>query len=364
MIEPNLFKNPISIAILDFGHVKKRWSERESMTIGFGLTEIIRELNLYELIFIQPEEVFKYEWCIITFTSHYDVISFASITEKIVKGRCKLVAGGAGLNNPELFSDIIDYQIVGRGEDAICGLIYNNDHSEFYRKNDVLTIRQPKRLLTIGEWSECSVGCSIGCKFCQYGNKFRNENNKYQSGANLKEDFITQYDWKKRNGITAIDGTTEDIRKSVGKNITDDQIISKLTEVYELPEKKHKIKIYNIIGFPGETLEHIEHLKSLFVRADRKSHTKLDIWLLMTHFVPMRFTPMYSEKVNEINFRNYIMEKRYVECFFSGQSIKVKIMPHITTPKSSKLNWATQKIHDLTEFKRYIKEVTNETTTL
>jgi len=74
----------------------------------------------------------------------------------------------------------------------------------------------------------------------------------------------------------------------------------------------------------------------------------------------MRFTPMADEKVNEISFRDYIYEKRYIVSFFKGHSLDVAFLPYITSPKGAKLAEATQKIHDLDIFLERIREIERE----
>lgn len=356
--EPNIFGYSKDIAILNLLGQRRHTENRKHMTVGIGLKTIMTDLKLWNPKYINVEEISEYRWCLINFTSHYDVIAFSKIARKIKKGKCQLVAGGAGLNNPELFSWIIDYQIVGRAEDMVPNLIYNDNSNGFFVDGSKkVEIIQPKRLIKINGYEEKSVGCSMGCNFCQYGWKFKNQNKRYFSGATSKEDFITHYDWTKKNGTTAIDGCKQETRYSVNKKISDEQIVSKLNEVYNQKWTRDIVKIYNIIGFPNEKEEDIENLRNYFKLADKKSNKTVTVWIHLTHFVPMRFTPMEKEKVSFINFRKYVYEKRYVESFFRGETFNVSFTPHITTPKSAYLNWCTQAIHEFKDFEREIKNI-------
>jgi len=350
------------IAVLNLEGRKERHQNKAKMILGVGLQYILyEELGLLNPKFIHYSDIANYKWVLIAFTSFYDVLAFLQIVDKIKKGKCILIAGGAGLNNPELFSDIIDYQIVGRAENIIAPILKGRIAEEIYTENSKgIEISQPKKLLKVGKWQEKSVGCSRGCKFCQYGWKFKNNKNRYLSSFGTEEVFFNDYEWDKVKqiyGITALDGFTEKRRIKIGKRITDDDFRRKMCEVYKGRRNAYSMRLYNIVGLPGERPREMEYLKKMFKKVDKKSNKRVNILISCTHFVPMKFTPLQNEKVNPINFRDYVYKHSYNKRFFSGDTFRVWFSSYITSPRTAMVEHACESVNNRTELVEKIKEI-------
>jgi len=307
-----------------------------------GFRHVLNELNHgYE--YVDIENISKYDYCLYSITSVYDVESLIiEIGKKgINKGKCKLVVGGAGCVNIVAIYDYIDIACFGRCEGQINGILAGQEYENVWRKvkdkdlSKLYIIRQAQELLP----GEISVGCKNKCSFCQYTWTRKHIGNcNYNANWKLEEDDIKST--KILNSgryITAIDGFSEQTRKRVNKSITDKDIYNFCGQIYDVDLKAAaNVKVYSICGFPWETPETIRaDLKSfgkILGEADRRSGTRRMVMMVMvTPFSPEPMTPMEGDKCNV----NYNWGKEFEgmgRTIYKGIDIECFILPQINSP--------------------------------
>ncbi|MFH1783348.1 MAG: TIGR03960 family B12-binding radical SAM protein [bacterium] len=93
----------------------------------------------------------------------------------------------------------------------------------------------------------------------------------------------------KKSGLTfAPEAGTERLRRVIGKNITDDEIIQTIGKAYEAGWKL--VKLYFMIGLPTETQDDIEGIITL-VKDIKSRYRRLDINVTVSSFAPKAHTP-------------------------------------------------------------------------
>lgn len=104
----------------------------------------------------------------------------------------------------------------------------------------------------------------------------------------------------KRGGLrtltVALEAGSEPLRKRVGKNLSDDQLLRAASLAAEGGLKG--LRIYAMIGLPGETVEDVENLAKLAVRA-KKALGRGTLSLSVAPFVPKPHTPFQWEGMAE-----------------------------------------------------------------
>lgn len=314
----------------------------------YGINFIISQIENSDISFVSSSSINSVDFVLVSITSHYDILNINhELNNKKITS--KIIFGGAGISGIESLYDFAWAICFGRAE----GLINKIFECEplpnvWYKHSDInLTqkyeIGKATKLINIKGYIENSVGCNCLCNFCQYGfkNKYFNptENTNYNSGYSRKEDTIKNIDFSLCNRATAphlvsaIDGLTESTRKIINKKILNSDIIQKFTEIYNQKQSYFALKLYNIIGFPWETKIELNEFIDAIHRADKMSEKKLNIFMISTHFVPMPFTPMENEGVNEHDFRKEVEQKKYN---YKGQSINLYYpATQITGPSSA-----------------------------
>jgi len=342
-----------AVGIYVFSNQKKEriLTDRDKYFDGkayYGINYIISEIENSEILFVSSANINSVDFVLVSITSHYDILNINhELNGKKITS--KIIFGGAGISGIESLFDYAFAICFGRAE----GLINKIFDAEilpnvWYKDKDInLTqkyeIGKGTKLIDIKGYSEKTVGCNCLCNFCQYGfkNKYFNpsEGNNYNSGYSRKEDTIQNIDFSQCNRrtaphlVSAIDGLTEATRKVINKHILNTDISEKFTEIYDQKQSYFALKLYNIIGFPWEKrielFEFIEAIK----KADKPSEKKLNIFMISTHFVPMPFTPMEGESVNEHDFRKEVEQNKYQ---YKGKSINLYYpATQITGPSSA-----------------------------
>lgn len=307
--------------------------------LPFGLKAIIKELDASK---------YNYSYCDINTFNNYDFILYSVNSEKdyliLIRDfykknkRPKLIVGGSDIINLHLLKDIADIQVIGRAEGQINEIIQGKEFSNVWRKDDDYNfekkylIRQPKYLLSVGNKQEHNVGCNFKCKFCQYGNKFPLfiKNLGYNSGQDERELMFKDINWNlaKSRVITSIDGSTEQSRILVNKRLSNERIIKKITEAYEVKTQSPLLlSVYNIIGYPweDENTANLDEILYFLKQADKikKTH-KIWIDFRFNHFIPMLLTPFEKQAMNIINFRELVFSK-FGNDLYKGNNIESKI---------------------------------------
>jgi radical SAM superfamily enzyme YgiQ (UPF0313 family) len=102
-----------------------------------------------------------------------------------------------------------------------------------------------------------------------------------------------------------IEAGTERLRKVIGKPLTDEEIFDKLAAILEI--KPFNLKLYFMIGIPGETAEDVDaiveivkHMKHLMVKSGAKKGFVGSITVHASPFVPKPATPFERSAMNDM----------------------------------------------------------------
>ena len=307
-----------------------------------GLKIILSELNQpYE--FCHASDMNNYETVICSLISVMDIENLIYSMERFAPHNhtYQLIVGGFGVCNVKLIANYIDVAVFGRGEGQINKVIAGEILPNVWRKdNDPLftntyTMRKPQYLCK----DEVNVGCRNKCKFCFYswarGNL--NVSDSYHPGKTLN---IPEDDWnrvvvdKPGRFITAWDGWSEDTRRKVNKPVTNQGIIDKLKGIHELQlDKAVVLKTYQIVGYPWETADSVQHDIDEIVRLLKdcdpiNDMTKIFIMFKVNVFGPEPLTPMQYDAADiYTKWRDILRLKLY-----DGRNIKATILPMIDSP--------------------------------
>jgi len=303
-----------------------------------GLRSILIELKEYSpLPIFNLSEIYRYDYILFSITSYRDILWLISNFHRFDKGACKIIVGGAGCINIIPIIYYIDIAVFGRCDNQINDIIneiYENnvwvkklDHN--FEDTYVYGIARKKiNILHGGKntiFNENSYGCKYKCYFCHYSwaNKYvQFENNdKYGSGYNENEDTLKTLTWSfgKRYLVSAIDGISEKSRMIVNKKITNNDIIKKFIERDKLEnyEKSIQLKLYNIVGYPFESMENYYYeFDNLIKGIDKNIKGRITVLLNNTHFIPMPLTPMENLAINKNDYKS-------INYSFKGKRIKV-----------------------------------------
>ena len=312
-LKPSLLgiRNKARIGVL----IMKNFVDRESSKHkGFhqlantGLSAILAELGEpYE--YCSPEAMNQFEYVLISLTSVMDVENVIYNMEVYApqERRCKVVIGGFGVINIKLVVPYIDIAVFGRAEGQINDILAGQRFKNVWRKSDDpdvsgnYEVRQPRYLVK----GEASVGCRNHCTYCQYTHVRRSIDKavKYDPGMSVQET-----DW---NGLTvdkagrynsAWDGWSDDTRRRVHKPVTAKGITDKLIDIGNRVDGGVNLKIYQIVGYPWDTIESVEQeikgVISMLRDIDRQIKGKIYLSFLCTPFGPEPLTPMQYEAAN------------------------------------------------------------------
>lgn len=321
----------------------------------------------HEVEYVSPYTAGQCDHVLFSVVSYYEaynlLANLGSLPDSISK---KLILGGAGMSNAIPFRNHAKAVCFGRGETLLPKIINGDSLPNVWTGSDpdfsgTYQIGQVNRWVStdhiqhgelpkgLSGFQESHIGCRKKCYFCQYTwkNKFTRDDERvgYKSGLNDCENTIAEIDWGKsgshgNHNITAIDGATERTRKTVNRgNITNMKIIETLYRFFE--QTTHEVctlKLYCVVGYPFETEADLEfsELMGIFEQVDKSlpvgEKRKLHIFITCTHFVPMPFTPMQGEPVNQLNVRALLYRKKPK---YEGKNIVAKIMSQITSPAAA-----------------------------
>jgi len=312
-LRPSLLgiRNKARIGVL----IMKNFVDRESSKHkGFhqlantGLSAVLDELGEpYE--YCPPEAMNQFKYVLISLTSVMDVENVIYNMEVYApqERRCKVVIGGFGVINIKLIVPYIDIAVFGRAEGQINDILAGQRFNNVWRKVDDpdvsgdYEVRQPRYLVK----GEASVGCRNHCAYCQYTYVRRSIDKavKYDPGMSVQET-----DW---NGLTvdkagryntAWDGWSDDTRRRVHKPVTDKGITDKLIDIGNRVEGGVNLKIYQIVGYPWDTIESVEQdikdVAAMLQDIDKQIKGKIYLSFLCTPFGPEPLTPMQYEAAN------------------------------------------------------------------
>lgn len=263
-----------------------------------------------------PDTAQKYKTVLISLTSDYDCIALyraVALLPTWQPGRkFKVIAGGAGMQNPTAIRRYVDYAVFGRAENIIhpmvdCilgGGVYTNPSVMNLPDIHPVKISQSTDLLpnSIGlgngrNWKESFIGCPNKCLFCHYtwARKKIGGNTYYQGG--LTDSKSPEFLWKdiftinKKQGRirTAIDGSSERLRIAYGKKISNQEIIAGINHLGSF-EGTTVVLAYNISNMPNESPEDRDELYATVRKAGPKN--RVIVVFQSTPFRPSLLTPL------------------------------------------------------------------------
>jgi hypothetical protein len=308
-----------------------------------GLKYIMSEIDRtkYKIEYVSVLNIKDCDFLLCTIISFMDVYNLINELQGVDKGSCKIIVGGPGVFNIRTYLKYIDIAIFRRGE-GIINRVFELDGSlenVWYKEKDP-KFEKEYHIGVQSKWigEEKQVGCQQKCFFCQYSwtNKFKHINLEkgYKGGYNEFETFFRDVDWElcRKTAVTGLDCATEKGRLLINKPISQEEIINKMMQAYDIEtEKRLSLKLYNIIGYSWENKEtakyqeFVEAIKSV----DGKGKNKIILTIHQSHFSPMPATPMYLENVSLIDYRKIGQENFRL---FQGKNFDVYIGMYSTTP--------------------------------
>lgn len=307
------------------------------LNAGISIVMDILRRQGYDIDFCSSANVHNYDVVLFAVTSDCDWWTFIAERVKWQKGNYKVVVGGAGVLNVRPFLPYVDYFVLGRAEGVIDKLVVALDKYGEYEGESVINsktfdcdkeyyinqVEQPYPypivLENSKEYCENIIGCNHKCLFCGYTwhRKLLNaktfEYSWLWSGSADTERAIldinngVEINWNKLR-TTAIDGMSERLRFMVNKKITNEMLVDFIQKL-ALCEKPHRVKFFNIVGYPTETEQDWFEFKNVVVNADSvfaKQEKQTCIFLHSTPFRAMPATPMALQPMAYKNFRNVI----------------------------------------------------------
>jgi hypothetical protein len=271
-----------------------------------------------------PLNVRRGEVALVSLVSIHDVLSVIRFRDVLSKAR--LIVGGPACINVRLLSGLISAANLGRCDRGKIDRIVDGERLDSVwtpANRDGLRVDTDAKLYR----GELAVGCRRACRFCHYSwwNGGTNAHDRYDSGSAGWEDTFDSLDMTKcvRGGVTALDGFSERDRLDVGKPCSHDAIVSKLLEADAVESKSLlRLKLYQIVGYPGQSAIDASELLNAVAEADSKLRSaRLCIRLHVSHFIPFPKTPMAADPFNSsVDYRVWSANKPVL---FKGKRISV-----------------------------------------
>ena len=267
-----------------------------------------------------PDTAKNYEIVLISLTSDYDCIALykaVALLPSWQPGRkFKVVAGGAGMQNPTVIRQYIDYAVFGRGEAIICPLVdatlggNSFEHESVMNLPDISQVKlaQASELypheIDLGngrgqrQWKESFIGCPNKCLFCHYTwarKKAGDGDTYYQGDLTMKRSVevlwkdVLKINKKEGRIRSAIDGFSERLRMAYGKKITNKEIIDGINHLGSF-EGITVLLTYNISNMPHETQDDRDELYATVKQANPKN--RVIVVFQSTPFRPSLLTPL------------------------------------------------------------------------
>ena len=252
----------------------------------------------------------------------------------------KVIAGGYGLQNPNSIREYVDTAVFGRAEDTVIDIVANG--REFpqtcsamdFMSTPKVEVRQARSLYesTLENYQETFQGCPLKCKFCHYtfARAHSGGDHAYDTKGGTSGDYVQTtinsnsmevtwpqlMDWqagKVPASITVgVDGFSERVRFAYGKRIADweltaglERISATATAQGKAKDKPIRVKLYQIAGMPGESIEDRRSFERAIAAARFPEH-ECGIFLEVhaTPFLASPLTPMAWEPYSMESFRH------------------------------------------------------------
>lgn len=332
----------IAVYVLNKNAKQTYKKECFDIRINAGICIVIDILRRqgYEVDFCSSATVHNYDIVLFAITSDCDWWPFIAERVKWQKGNYKVIVGGAGVLNVRPFLEFVDYFVLGRAENVIDKLVkaieadgefehesvvYSKkfDINKKYKINQAQHIYAHDIVLENGDkYHEDSIGCNHKCFFCGYtwqrksvlDSVFGYSGWRSNGGVDTERAILDinngiTLDWNKLR-TTAIDGLSERLRFMVNKKISNDILIDFLQRLAKC-EKPHRVKFYNIVGYPTETWDDWQEFKNVIKIADKdfaKQEKQTCIFLHNTPFRAMPATPLACAPMSYKNYRGKTAE--------------------------------------------------------
>lgn len=311
-----------------------------------GLRVVIDALNRagYDVEWAGLATVHEYDVVLVSLTADCDWWPFITERRKWRDGNYKVIVGGAGVLHVVPFLRFADYFALGRGEKSMVTLIEHLDGKDVDLPDSIIesakfsydrtyyieqTDEPYPHCVKLGTendvFQEGAIGCNHKCYFCGYTwhRKFMSSRDYYAmdsdplSGIADKERALLDIQSDPQSvdlsklRMTAIDGFSERLRYMVNKKISREALKGFLRMMMESDAKPHRIRLYNICGYPTETeedwWEYIDTLRDADESCGHRIHdAQWSIVLQSTPFRPMPATPLACAPMSKRNYRGLI----------------------------------------------------------
>ena len=253
----------------------------------------------YTVEYAGMDTVHKYDVVLVSITAFCDWWTFLAERLQWQKGNYNVFVGGAGCLHVEPFLPWVDAFMLGRGEDLIVPLIRETENGARFESESVIY----------------SDTFSSDEKYFikQAARRYPHPIQLYK-GAPWVEGQSGQYkvNWNLIR-TTAVDGSSQRLRYGVGKKIDDAVIIDFLVDASRSGATPRIVRIFNIVGYPTETVDDYAELVEVFRKADEKCnvHANGKKWvygLQNNHFIPYPATPMACAPFSLRDYRNSMIK--------------------------------------------------------
>jgi hypothetical protein len=290
----------------------------------------------YWITYAGKDTAHQYDVMLVSITSDCDWWPYLAERSQWAKSNTRVIIGGPGVLNIRPFLPYGDVFVLGRAENIIVPLVeaegkgeYLESESVIYSKlfdiNNKYKIAQASGLypnefrLTNGKpYKETALGCPNKCYFCNYtwsrkyigdGTFQAGVDGMYASGnrehtmADLIRIPTEQWEAEAPLRITALDGMSQRLRYQANKRISREMFREVLTRLVTI-EKPHQLKIYNIVGYPNETIEDwYEYIEDINLVDSKQVNGKQ--WQLLSHYTPFRSMPNTPSAIWPMSYRDY-----------------------------------------------------------
>lgn len=304
--------------------------------VGISVIEDCLKRDGYSVSKAGIATVHDFDIVLVYITSDCDWWSFIAERLRWRGGKYKVIVGGPGVLNVRPFLEFADVFVLGRGENIIVPLIEaiqsgeplqskNVIYASSFDKNKKYAIAQVDvpycRSVTLEngkEWHEGSIGCPNKCFFCGYtwhrkhvgGDTFdTHDQNIIGMNKGVERAIIDvvsnpgSVDFTKLR-VTAMDGFSERIRRSVNKHISNSDILT-IWRLLNDNGKPHQVKMFNIVGYPTETCDDWREFLDLLKAFDCDLPKSEKQWSLLIHNTPFRATPATPMACMPMSYKNY-----------------------------------------------------------
>lgn len=340
------------IAVLSLATTRRQvQASRQTQWTAYGLSVVLEELN-YHVETCTPETMNDYDIVLYSVTSPIDQLSMVEAMPPRNHRSCTVVVGGQGAYPIWAISDHVDRVMFGRAESVASNVCLTDELYPFVydaRSDPHIDGHYTVRRHTALSAQEGSVGCKLGCLFCQYTYTRAyegNGRNHYQAGNQghrvAEDTFVSLPLDTPGHKTTALDGWSESTRRRVRKGITDNYIAAKIERAVREITGTINLKVFQIVGYPWETAESvnrdIEHMRDVLAAADppQKHDGRVLIMFLNTPFSPEPLTPMEDDPANVYtDWRATILgSSGRGRPVYKGRNVEAFILPQIHKPLS------------------------------